>query len=418
MPSRASSTRTSAGSSRTSAWRRAASTGRISTTTGSSSGSTGSTSCGSALTLGLPFLIGYAVGGSWQRGVEALVWGGLIRIFLYQHATFSVNSICHMFGRRDFRSRDEASNNWLVALLVFGEGWHNNHHAFPASARHGLGRLPARRLLVGDPRAGEAPPRLEREGPVRNTARAPQAGANVMRVAVVGSGVAGLGAAHLLARAHDVEVFEREAAARRARQHGLRRRPRARHRLPRPQRAELPAAPAALRRARRPDAGVRHVVLGQLRALWARVRRAAARSRSAGTRRARASSRCSGRSPAGCGPPGGRSTSRSRRARSLGQYLDERGYSHRFRRHFLVPLTAALWSTAPGRALEFPAGYAIRFFDNHGMLGFGRFRWRTRRGGQPDVRRRARRAARAAARTSGSAVRSVRRDAGRRRAAH
>ncbi len=94
-----------------------------------------------ALTLGLPFLIGYLVGGTWERGVEAMVWGGLIRIFLYQHATFSVNSICHMFGRRDFRSRDEARNNWLVALLVFGEGWHNNHHAFPASARHGLGRL-------------------------------------------------------------------------------------------------------------------------------------------------------------------------------------------------------------------------------------------------------------------------------------
>jgi stearoyl-CoA desaturase (delta-9 desaturase) len=70
-----------------------------------------------------------------------MVWGGLIRIFLYQHATFSVNSICHMFGRQDYRSRDEARNNWLVALLVFGEGWHNNHHAFPASARHGLGRF-------------------------------------------------------------------------------------------------------------------------------------------------------------------------------------------------------------------------------------------------------------------------------------
>ena len=93
------------------------------------------------LTLGLPFLLGFLVGGTWQRGLEAMVWGGLIRIFLYQHATFSVNSICHMFGRRDYRSRDEARNNWLVALLVFGEGWHNNHHAFPASARHGLGRL-------------------------------------------------------------------------------------------------------------------------------------------------------------------------------------------------------------------------------------------------------------------------------------
>jgi stearoyl-CoA desaturase (Delta-9 desaturase) len=92
------------------------------------------------LTLGIPFAVGYWVGGTWEAGLEGLVWGGLLRIFLYQHATFSVNSICHMFGRRDFRSRDEARNNWLVALLVFGEGWHNNHHAFPASARHGLGR--------------------------------------------------------------------------------------------------------------------------------------------------------------------------------------------------------------------------------------------------------------------------------------
>ena len=93
-----------------------------------------------ALTLGLPFAIGYAIGGT-TAGVEALLWGGLIRIFAYQHATFSVNSICHMFGRKDYRSRDEARNNWLIALLVFGEGWHNNHHAFPASARHGLGRF-------------------------------------------------------------------------------------------------------------------------------------------------------------------------------------------------------------------------------------------------------------------------------------
>src|SRR5690242_12678099 len=68
-------------------------------------------------------------------------------------------------------------------------------------------------------------------------------------------------------------------------------------------------------------------------------------------------------------------------SQSLGDYLDEHGYSQRFRSHFLVPLTSALWSTAPGRALEFPAAYAVRFFDNHGMLGFGRFRWRTVTGG-------------------------------------
>ena len=92
------------------------------------------------LTFGIPFGIGYAVGGSWQAGLEGLVWGGLLRIFLYQHATFSVNSICHMFGHKNYRSRDESRNNWVVAMLVFGEGWHNNHHAFPSSAKHGLER--------------------------------------------------------------------------------------------------------------------------------------------------------------------------------------------------------------------------------------------------------------------------------------
>lgn len=93
-----------------------------------------------ALTVGIPFAIGYAFGGSVGLGLEALVWGGLLRVFLFQHATFSVNSICHMFGRRTYRARDESRNNWLVAALTFGEGWHNNHHAFPSSARHGLDR--------------------------------------------------------------------------------------------------------------------------------------------------------------------------------------------------------------------------------------------------------------------------------------
>ncbi len=91
------------------------------------------------LTIGLPFTVGLAWGGP-AVGFEAMIWGGLLRIFLFQHATFSVNSICHLFGTRPYRSRDESRNNAVVALFTLGEGWHNNHHAFPSSARHGLGR--------------------------------------------------------------------------------------------------------------------------------------------------------------------------------------------------------------------------------------------------------------------------------------
>jgi stearoyl-CoA desaturase (Delta-9 desaturase) len=93
-----------------------------------------------ALSVGLPFLIAFAITGSVARGFEALVWAGLIRIFCFEHSTFAVNSICHTFGTRPYESRDQSRNNVVVALLAFGEGWHNNHHAFPRSARHGLER--------------------------------------------------------------------------------------------------------------------------------------------------------------------------------------------------------------------------------------------------------------------------------------
>ena len=124
------------------------------------------------LTLGLPFALGYLIGGTVDAGLEGLVWGGLIRIFAYQHATFSVNSICHMFGRRDFRSRDESRNNWLVAMLVFGEGWHNNHHAFPTSARHGLKPQAVRPVVARDPRARAARTGLGGAGARRGAAGA------------------------------------------------------------------------------------------------------------------------------------------------------------------------------------------------------------------------------------------------------
>ncbi len=82
-----------------------------------------------ALSLLIPFVIG---------GWTGFLWGALARIFLGHHATFSVNSICHVFGKREFETIDRSHNEWVVGLLAFGEGWHNNHHAFPRSAFHGL----------------------------------------------------------------------------------------------------------------------------------------------------------------------------------------------------------------------------------------------------------------------------------------
>ena len=68
----------------------------------------------------------------------ALVWGGLVRIFLFHHMTWSVNSICHTFGRRTYDTDDESRNNWVIAIPTLGEGWHNNHHHFCATARQGF----------------------------------------------------------------------------------------------------------------------------------------------------------------------------------------------------------------------------------------------------------------------------------------
>jgi stearoyl-CoA desaturase (delta-9 desaturase) len=66
------------------------------------------------------------------------VWGGAVRILLLHHVTWSINSICHYWGRQRFSSRDESRNVWWLSWLSFGESWHNNHHAFPSSAFHGL----------------------------------------------------------------------------------------------------------------------------------------------------------------------------------------------------------------------------------------------------------------------------------------
>jgi stearoyl-CoA desaturase (Delta-9 desaturase) len=89
------------------------------------------------LAMAIPFTIGGLFGG-WAGALTGLLWGGLVRQFLTHHVTWSVNSVCHTFGKRAFATNDRSRNEWIVGLLGFGEGWHNNHHAFPRSAFHGL----------------------------------------------------------------------------------------------------------------------------------------------------------------------------------------------------------------------------------------------------------------------------------------
>jgi stearoyl-CoA desaturase (delta-9 desaturase) len=90
------------------------------------------------LGLALPSGLGYWLIGGWRGGLDGLLWGGLVRIALGHHSVWSVNSLCHIIGSRPYRSNDNSRNNLFLAIAVFGDGWHNNHHAFPRSAYHGL----------------------------------------------------------------------------------------------------------------------------------------------------------------------------------------------------------------------------------------------------------------------------------------
>lgn len=90
------------------------------------------------LGLVLPTVLGGLLTMSWTGALLGFIWGGLVRVFLVHHVTWSINSVCHIWGSRPFRSHDESRNNAILGVLAFGEGWHNNHHAFPTSARHGL----------------------------------------------------------------------------------------------------------------------------------------------------------------------------------------------------------------------------------------------------------------------------------------
>jgi stearoyl-CoA desaturase (Delta-9 desaturase) len=94
-----------------------------------------------AASLALPFGLGWVIGGA-RGALLGMLWAGLVRIFLLQHVTWSVNSLCHVLGNRPFATRphDRATNLWPLAVLSLGESWHNMHHSDPTCARHGVDR--------------------------------------------------------------------------------------------------------------------------------------------------------------------------------------------------------------------------------------------------------------------------------------
>ena len=85
------------------------------------------------------FALGAAIGRTWTAGLTGLLWGGAVRMLLLHHMTYSINSLCHFFGRRDYATEDHSRNLLWLSLPTLGEAWHNNHHAFPTSANHGMG---------------------------------------------------------------------------------------------------------------------------------------------------------------------------------------------------------------------------------------------------------------------------------------
>jgi len=93
-----------------------------------------------AVGLAVPFGLGVAIGGTVTEGLWGLLWGGAVRMLVLHHVTYSINSLCHFFGRQRFRTGDESRNLLWLALPSLGEAWHNNHHAFPTSAAHGMRR--------------------------------------------------------------------------------------------------------------------------------------------------------------------------------------------------------------------------------------------------------------------------------------
>src|SRR4051812_15189441 len=105
----------------------------------------------------VPFLLGWLIGGTLEAALTGLLWGGAVRMLVVHHVTYSINSLCHFFGRQAFDTGDESRNLAWLSFFTFGEAWHNNHHAFPTSFEHGMRRWqfdPSRYVIRGMEKRG------------------------------------------------------------------------------------------------------------------------------------------------------------------------------------------------------------------------------------------------------------------------
>ncbi len=148
------------------------------------------------VTLGfvIPFALGWIVGGGLGTALTALLWGGFVRVFLLHHVTWSINSVCHFFGRKRFEVDDESRNVFWLAPLSMGEAWHHNHHAFPTSAFHGLRRWerltdPTGLVIAGLEKLGVVW-NVVRVSPERQAAKLARAASNAASGAAAAGGAA------------------------------------------------------------------------------------------------------------------------------------------------------------------------------------------------------------------------------------
>ena len=128
-----------------------------------------------ALSFAIPPVLGFAFTRTLGGTLTAFLWGSLVRIFLLHHVTFSINSVCHVFGRRPYDTKEESRNVWMLAFISFGEAWHNNHHAFPWSSTLGLRwwQIDPGTMLIRILRAAGLVSNVKRPGRTEIVAKAP-----------------------------------------------------------------------------------------------------------------------------------------------------------------------------------------------------------------------------------------------------